>query len=426
MSPNPRRAPSRPAGFTLVEIMIGLLIGVIGIVVIMQTFAVSEGYKRTATSGTDAQVNGGIALYLLQRDLRNAGYGITPLVMAGCTSVVVWNSASGTSTAVRWVPVDVNPAGIPAGDPNTDVILVAHGTSDSFVTGVAANQVANSTDQFDITVNRDGFRNGDLVVGVQPGGGAGGSTSCVLNELTAVPSANGSCSAPLPPGSSYLLHGTSVYKNNSAACANTTPTHNAAGGIVDPGGVPVPRLNQANGAQLFDMGGAPEVKIYAIRNGNLTMCNAVTADCTNVANYDVVVNDIVSMHAIFGGDYVGSPPAGSTALGDGVVDQWSRNPLAAANDVLRTLAVAIEITARSNLREKPSPGSTTCDTTPDPTRPDRAQTTDWYQPFAALAVGSLAGAQIDVSHGGAVTDFNCYRYKLFQTVVPLRNLVWRP
>ena len=35
-----------------------MLIGMIGIVVMMQTFAVSEGFKRTATSGTDAQVNG--------------------------------------------------------------------------------------------------------------------------------------------------------------------------------------------------------------------------------------------------------------------------------------------------------------------------------------------------------------------------------
>ena len=55
----------RQAGFTLVEVMIALLIGLIGIIVMMQTFAVSEGFKRTATSGTDAQINGGVGMYMI-------------------------------------------------------------------------------------------------------------------------------------------------------------------------------------------------------------------------------------------------------------------------------------------------------------------------------------------------------------------------
>jgi len=66
----------RSAGFTLIEVMIALLIGMIGLVVMMQTFAVSEGFKRTATAGTDAQVNGSVALYMLEREIRTAGYGM--------------------------------------------------------------------------------------------------------------------------------------------------------------------------------------------------------------------------------------------------------------------------------------------------------------------------------------------------------------
>jgi hypothetical protein len=66
------------------------------------------------------------------------------------------------------------------------------------------------------------------------------------------------------------------------------------------------------------------------------------------------------------------------------------------------------------LKEKPTTG-TTCDATPLATRPDRGQ--DWiYQ--------SMAGANIDLSTVSA--DWNCYRYKLFQTSVPLRNMIWRP
>ena len=45
------------AGFSLVEIMIGMVIGMLGIIVMMQIFALSEGQKRTTTGGGDAQNN---------------------------------------------------------------------------------------------------------------------------------------------------------------------------------------------------------------------------------------------------------------------------------------------------------------------------------------------------------------------------------
>jgi len=85
------------------------------------------------------------------------------------------------------------------------------------------------------------------------------------------------------------------------------------------------------------------------------------------------------------------------------------------------MAATLELTARSSLKEKPSVGSgTACDATPVKSRPDRSQ--DWiYQ--------SMAGAGIDLSSIPGMpllTDWSCYRYKLFQTSVPIRNTIWRP
>ncbi len=60
-------------GFSLVEIMVGLGIGLLTILVIMQLFADYEGQKRTTTSGADAQGNGQIAL--LTMELRYCGFG---------------------------------------------------------------------------------------------------------------------------------------------------------------------------------------------------------------------------------------------------------------------------------------------------------------------------------------------------------------
>lgn len=67
---------NRQAGFSLVEIMVGMVISLLGIIIIFQVFAVSERVKRTTTSGGDAQQNGVAALFALARNLKMAGYGL--------------------------------------------------------------------------------------------------------------------------------------------------------------------------------------------------------------------------------------------------------------------------------------------------------------------------------------------------------------
>jgi type IV pilus assembly protein PilW len=76
------------AGFTIVELMVGLVIGLIASLVIMQTFSTFEGNKRSTTGISDAQTSGSIGLYMLQRELQFAGYGI-PLVSGTMPSITV-------------------------------------------------------------------------------------------------------------------------------------------------------------------------------------------------------------------------------------------------------------------------------------------------------------------------------------------------
>ncbi|MGH8743102.1 MAG: PilW family protein, partial [Burkholderiales bacterium] len=88
-------------GFSLVELMVGMIIGLLGIIIIMQIFALSEGQKRTTTSGADAQTNGNIALYSIERDARQAGYGIN-LSALGCSTNTSLNGV--TNTPLEGVP----------------------------------------------------------------------------------------------------------------------------------------------------------------------------------------------------------------------------------------------------------------------------------------------------------------------------------
>ena len=63
MKLNRKQFSAPQAGFTLVEIMVGLAIGMLATVIIMQVFSVFEAQKRTTTGTADAQTNGGIAIY---------------------------------------------------------------------------------------------------------------------------------------------------------------------------------------------------------------------------------------------------------------------------------------------------------------------------------------------------------------------------
>jgi type IV pilus assembly protein PilW len=122
-----------------------------------------------------------------------------------------------------------------------------------------------------------------------------------------------------------------------------------------------------------------------------------------------MASDIVNMQAQYGFDSRAGTQ--STVL----VDRWSDTMIDAdgdgttgnIGDIRRIYAIRLAIVARSGLKEKPNPTSGVCDIT--------AANPTW------------AGGTLDISKnpdGTANPDWQCYRYKTFETVIPLRNLIW--
>jgi type IV pilus assembly protein PilW len=70
------------------------------------------------------------------------------------------------------------------------------------------------------------------------------------------------------------------------------------------------------------------------------------------------------------------------------------------------LAVRFAVLARSNLIERKDPVTNNCTATP-----------------ANSPELTWAGGTFDVSN---IPDWQCYRYKRFEAVVPLRNMIWMP
>lgn len=346
--PTAPRHPRRPAasgGFSLVEIMVGMVIGMLGIIVMMQIFSLSEGQKRTTTGGSDAQNAGAIALYGLQRDIRQSGYGISNFRLIGCDVLL---RPGVTLTAMA--PTTIYPAGmasplIPAGDANTDSLLVVYG-------------------------NTNGSPQGDGIT------------------------ATSTTSYPVQTPTSFIA-GENVIALPQARPTPCSLTLTQVTGVASPSVTVATGAAMTNGATLYNLGQAPRMLAYSIRGGNLTVCDFTVNDCSSAANvgnpaiWVSIASNIVSMRAEYGRD-------ANTPM-DAIVDVFDQTTPTTACGWVKASAVRLALVARSGQYEKTAVTAS-----------------------APAWLGS-AGTPINLS---ADTNWQNYRYKVFQTVVPMRNVVW--
>jgi len=339
---------SGESGFSLIEIMVGMVIGLLAIIVMMQVFAVSEERKRTANAGSDAQNSAVIALDGMQRDIGQSGYGFSMTRLLGCNLQLPFGAP------VPLAPVIINPpvAVIPAGDANTDTLLVSYGLGNDQPEGY--NVLSQSGTTYTL-IGTTMLRVGDRVI--------------------AAPAA---CGATLVLGTVQAVNASVVQLSTSAA-----------------------------GTGLFNLGATPRFLAYAVRNGNLVVCDYMAANCgdataatlANPAIWRLVAENIASLRAQYGQDTSGPPM-------DGTVDTYTQTTPVNACQWARTPAIRLALVARSAQFEKENvtlaapqwSGSTS--PTPVvigvPTNPDGTPDALWQR----------------------------YRYRVFETVVPIRNVAW--
>jgi type IV pilus assembly protein PilW len=355
---NSRRNTS---GFSIVDIMVGMVIGLIGIIVIMQVFSVFEAQKRSTTGSGDAQNGGAIALYSIQRDIQQAGYGISSLNMIGC-DVQLPTGVTLPSLA----PVTINHASIPAGDTNTDTLLVVYGSSDNPTEGnVVGTQVGSN-----------------YPVQAYTSFSAGPPADLVIAETLTRPSP---CS-----GANKLI----LTPVTSSATTGVTVTSSITG---------------MTGGALYNLGPTPIVRAYAVRNGNLTQCNYTVNDCSiagntaNTAIWTPIANNIVSLRAQYGRDTI----AGTMT---GMVDTYDQTTPTTNCQWVRTSAIRIVLVARND-------------------QPNNIPVTQnepiWAGTTANSPTGFTSSALPIVLTTTTVPSnftWQSYRYKIFETTSPIPNI----
>jgi type IV pilus assembly protein PilW len=336
MMRRPHSAP-RSAGFSLVELMVGIVVAMAAVIVVMQVFKVSEGQRRNTSGGDDAQTTGAVALSMLQRDLRQAGQGFTNAQLLACRL----NLPNGRNIATL-APVIINPAGVPAGDDNTDLLMINYGSGLGAPEGGLINSQP-SANSYAVTAPQ-AYQLADRVVAAPQNR----ATPCVL-DMT------------------------------SLTTAPTSTTVTVALGMA----------NASNGA-LFNLGRTPRFMVYAVRGGRLTMCDFMTQNCGDAGpdHWTEIGDNIVSLRAEYAVD--------TSTTRDVAVDSYGRTAPSSSLpwcNWSRVIGVRVAVVARSRQPE-----------TADVAAPPPAWTGSASSPITLTD-----------------TDWKRYRYKTFETTVPLRN-----
>jgi type IV pilus assembly protein PilW len=372
------------AGLSLLELLVAMAIGLIGIVIISQVFIVNENYKRSTTSAGGAQTNGALALFSIERDARMAGWGISWSAALACSSIQWYYDgaysnppqAGGTLPALTVAPVVITDGGASA-----DTLTIMYGSSAERVipATLSKNTPAISVDlEID---NSQGFQDtpGDLVIVAQ-------GTTCSLLQVT----------------------------NETAGKIQRNPGINWR--FNPPGGSLLPAYNA--GAQLFNLG-RPTLNVYAIASGSLRLQSMFTAPSSNVVpSYNdattatTVVDGIVDLQAQYGKDNGvdnGTVVQAAYAPNDGRVDRYDNVTPANGTEWQQVLSIRLAVLARSDHYERPQPAGSPCTATTNANAPT------W--------VGGSFPALGDLSN--TANPARCYTYRVFETVVPLRNMIWR-
>ena len=362
---------SRDKGFSLIELLVGLVIGALVSLVIMNVFSVFEGEKRTTMGGADAQTSGNIALYNISRDIQQAGFGMPVTVAGGENSIfkcsnVAQNGALPDLNVNEFSPIVITNGATDLGD--TISVRYSNNQTGGLPTKIQSRVAATLT-----VDNRMGCNNGELAMQVSDDAP---TPSCILQPIQST-----AASATPPYSTVTLLDDTKLKNNGYLYC-----------------------IGQWNNFTY-------QVKETAAGSGKFDLNRQITriTSAGAVATSNVTIApEVVSMQAQYGVSAAGS--SNTITLWTDATGIWAPGTLTAANRN-RIKAVRIAIATRNPLREKTAVTANAC-------------VTMYGDCTNAASVAAIANGALQLDVSDAAADWQNYRYRVYETVIPVRNAIW--
>jgi len=193
----------RQRGFTMVELLVGMLIAMLATLIVLQVYGSFEGQKRTTTGGADAQTNGTVALFNIQRDVAGAGFGLpvfstrNPALL--CDPLPAFDhDANGATAPIGIFPALLSDGGIGAGA--SDSITVSYGNSPTGGIPVTAAIAANTA----VVANNLACQAGDWALVIN-------GSACEVQRVSAAP-------AGLPDGTHIVFDNPPALTSGMVTC----------------------------------------------------------------------------------------------------------------------------------------------------------------------------------------------------------------
>ena len=356
---------SRQTGFSLVELMVGMAIGLLATIIIIQVMSVFDAQRRTTTGSADAQTNGGIALFSIARELKLAGYPLLPISDSAleCTTL---NLNTGAAGITGLTPVSITNGVAAVGVNASDRITIRFGTSQM---GGVATQITAA-----------------VTPGSPPAVNVGNSLGCKADDIILF-------------SSGAVCNMSKVHASfNSTATPTSIQVVDATGG-------------DAIGANVACLGSWTEVT-YAVNQATGNLERTVSVNGAAAVTTPSVVG-VVNLQAQYGI---------SAAVNSNQVAQWvdASGVTWAAPTVIdrnRIKTVRIAVVAR-NAKMEGAAVTTACSSL---TAAAPTGLCAWPGTVAFDASVWPAPA-VDLSPGDA--DWAKYRYRVYETIIPLRNVIW--
>jgi len=389
---------SSTRGFSIVELMVSVVIGMLALMFATRLITDGEQNKQAALGGSDAMQNGIMAMFSISSDISQAGFGLNDPILVGCNTLML----DGGGTGYQMLQASRGGATI---TPLAAAVIQNNGMAPDKIalsgggalTGTATVRLTEAySGGAVLAIDRQayGFSFNDVIV-VAPELPTSAGPRCSLVQLSATPAAGA-----------------------------TTPTLNFAAGA----GLRFNNGTLGNAfsikSRVFNLGPANKLSFHTWSvNGGFLQLAATDVDGTQTAAATVADN-IVSMKAQYGFDTRAAtafkPEEGT------IVSRWSPDMIDAdgkdgagsAGDYQRISAIRLAVVARSKVAERPA-----ADGTCSATAADKAP-----EVFTVTQAGTTAPDAIKptVTVAGDTVDWKCYRYRVFETIVPIRNAAWRP
>ncbi|WP_431113042.1 PilW family protein [Variovorax paradoxus] len=377
MSTSKFAAPrTRLAGFTIIELMVGLLVGLFVTLGVTYVLMNMEGQKRTVTSGSDAQMTGALALATLTRTLQPAGYGFNqvPEVM-GCALDNKYGGAGFMGLPERLVPVEIEDGSGGA----SDVIRVFASGKESYAVPLRLKETYSPT----VPIAKEQFVPLALA-GVQP------KDSTYPGDLMVA--------------AVEAMQPCEIFQASAVAAGVISRKDDGAWNAPD-----FPSKNYSSGNYLINLGQPFDATLAVSSDGALTL-KTLTFSSTGVPSYTSALpvhRDIVNLQAMYGKDTT-SPP-------DGAIDAWNTEKPTTNAQWQQVVAVRIAVVARSTQFERE-------EVTLQAPEWDVGKEIKVNGAKACRANGGSECLSLDVS---TFPEWKHYRYKVFDSIIPLRNMVWK-